>query len=51
MLRLEQHKLYSMAKKMEKWELCSQINFSTQFVWRHHICRRIEVKGKDLWEE
>ena len=38
-------------QRMEKQKPGSQINFSTQFGWRHLICRRIEVKGKGLWEE
>ena len=35
-------------QRMEKQKPSLQINFSTQFGWRHHIYRRVEVKGREL---
>lgn len=35
-------------QSMEKQAPSSQINFSTQFGWRHQIHRRVEVKGTEL---
>ena len=35
-------------QRMGKRESSSQTNFSTQFVWRHQIYRRVEGKEKDL---
>lgn len=39
------------SQRMEKLEFSLQINFSTPFGLKHHIYRRVEVKGKELSKE
>ena len=39
------------SQRMEKQELSLQINFSNQCGWRHHLYRRVEVKGSVLERE
>ena len=39
------------SQRMEKQELSLQINFSTQCGWKHHLYRRVEVKGSVLERE
>ena len=42
-LKLTQHKLYSVAKKMKKQELSSQINFSP--TWQEGLNYRVTTEG------
>ena len=48
MLRLEQHKLYSMAKEWRSGNLACKLTSQPSLGWRHQIHRRVEIKGREL---
>lgn len=48
MLRLKTVRALFSGQRKKKQEPSLQINFSTQFGWRHQLYRRVEVKGREL---